>query len=124
MQLAETRILVDDMDAARTFYRDVLGLTVSLDDDNYISFEAGENRVVALCERSVMADIATQTAQGDNVVVSFYVDNVDEVLPMLRERGATVVTEPTDRPTWGGVRTAHLRAPEGTLIEILHQIET
>ncbi|WP_225798832.1 VOC family protein [Streptomyces sp. NK15101] len=47
------------------------------------------------------------------------VDDVDEALALCPEAGGAPVLGAADRPEWGpGLRTAHLRDPEGRLIEL------
>ena len=47
------------------------------------------------------------------------VDSVDDATARLAAHGATIVADPRDRPDWGpGLRTAHLRTPDGTLVEL------
>ena len=47
------------------------------------------------------------------------VDAVDPAAEALEKLGATVLTPAQDRPQWGpNLRTAHLRAPDGTLLEL------
>jgi len=49
----------------------------------------------------------------------FKVTDVDAATRIFEKFGAIVVTEPQDRPQWGPtLRTAHLRDPEGTLLEL------
>jgi lactoylglutathione lyase len=42
---------------------------------------------------------------------------VDATFRELVSKGATVVTEPHDQPTWE-IRVAHLRDPDGNLFEL------
>ncbi len=47
------------------------------------------------------------------------VDAVDAALAVSLEHGGTLVVGATDRPQWGpNLRTAHLRDPDGNLIEL------
>lgn len=47
------------------------------------------------------------------------VEDVAAAHALCLRNGATPVTAPTDRPDWGAnLRTAHLRDPDGTLIEL------
>ena len=53
---------------------------------------------------------------ADQVVISLRVADIDVATKEAAERGAPVVAEPRDMPAWS-MRVAHLRAPEGALIE-------
>src|SRR5205823_7546001 len=59
----------------------------------------------------------TNAPPRDNVVLIFGVDDLNSAAAQLKERGATLLLEPTDRPDWG-IHIAYLRDPEGNLIEI------
>ena len=52
-----------------------------------------------------------------NLVFVFAVENVDAICQQLQAKGIQLTVGPTDRPDWG-IRTAHLRDPDGNLIEI------
>ncbi|MET7761271.1 VOC family protein [Streptomyces sp. NPDC005355] len=47
------------------------------------------------------------------------VSDVDDATARLAIHRATIVADPQDRPEWGpSLRTAHLRTPDGTLVEL------
>lgn len=121
-KLTQVRLLVTEYEACYSFYRDTLGFSVSYEDEDYASFEAG-NAIVAINKRAMMAgitgttDLPVAAECQDRVLVHFQVDDVDQTVAELRAKGVVIVAEPTDRPTWGS-RTAHFRDPDGTLIEI------
>ena len=58
----------------------------------------------------------------DSVCLTFAVESVDDAYTYLRGQGIEFVASPTDHPEWG-IRTAHLRDPDGTLIEINHSLQ-
>jgi predicted enzyme related to lactoylglutathione lyase len=49
------------------------------------------------------------------------VDDVDRTTEQLKSRGAQIVVEPMSHPEWG-IRTLHLRDPDGNLIEVNSQM--
>jgi len=58
------------------------------------------------------------TAQDTSMLV-LKVDSVDSAVELVEKFGATVLAPAQDRPQWGpNLRTAHLRAPDGTLLEL------
>ncbi|GAB0107343.1 VOC family protein [Nocardia sp. JMUB6875] len=124
----QTRVLVDDFASSYRFYRDVLGLPLKhetpgdvpeSDDGPYACFSL-DGRDLALFTRAYQdAAIGAEHRPRDGVdgvVVVLRVTDVDKATAVVRERGAQIVAEPVDQPAWG-MRVAHLRAPEGTLIE-------
>ncbi|HLP88029.1 MAG TPA: VOC family protein [Nostocaceae cyanobacterium] len=53
----------------------------------------------------------------EKAALIFAVDDVDEVYENLKANNVNFINSPVDRPEWG-LRTAHLRDPDGNLIEI------
>jgi catechol 2,3-dioxygenase-like lactoylglutathione lyase family enzyme len=130
MRLSQTRLLVSDVAACFRFYRDVVGLRVTWGDEQsgYVSFatgeEGGDDAMLALFDRAEMAAaVGGEPEQGaaDRVVLVFEVPDVDAALAALRDQGADVAAEAVDRPGWG-IRTAHVRDPDGNLIELAQEL--
>jgi catechol 2,3-dioxygenase-like lactoylglutathione lyase family enzyme len=121
--LSQFRVLVDDFPASFAFYRDVLDLKPQEGHPEagpYGCFK-GDGTDIALLDRAVMAaslGLPTGTDEGaaDHAVLVFRVDDVDAAYGDATARGAVPAGEPKDQPGWG-MRAAHVRAPEGTLIE-------
>ncbi|MEV1128419.1 VOC family protein [Agromyces sp. NPDC049794] len=104
---------VDDMPAALAFYRDALGGAVSYrfppeGDPDYVSLAVGTS--------SVGIGLTESPLPPGNVLLWFYVDDVDRVTAALADAGATVEEEPLDQP-WGE-RTSLLTDPFGTRIRL------
>lgn len=129
MRLTHVRLLVTDYPACFRFYRDVLGLPVGFGDENgpYGDFDAG-GVFIALYDRRLMDEAIGGTGKPlsaeamDRVLLSIAVDSVDEAHDALRAKGVSFVAAPLDRPDWG-IRTAHLRDPDGNLIEIYKDLQ-
>ena len=128
MKLTHVRLLVQDFATSFRFYRDAMGLEVrhGSETGEYAEFRAGDT-VIALFDRAEMSRIAGTTGKPaapesqDAAVLCIEVHDVDAVFGQLRRKGVEVVTEPVDRVDWG-IRTAHVRAPEGTLIEVNREL--
>jgi catechol 2,3-dioxygenase-like lactoylglutathione lyase family enzyme len=122
MNLTHIRLLVDDIDACRVFYKDKLSLKEQLGvvEGIYYEFVAG-NCILALYKRDLMESVAGVAMSGEKVIdkaaLTFEVANVDTAYKALRSKGIEFVTEPHDQEAWV-LRVAHLRDPEGNLIEI------
>lgn len=124
MKLNNIRLLVAKFDETFLFYRDVLNFKVTWGDlgDNYAQFQPNESIAIAIFSKSIMASAlgtehlpVTSNAQ-DNSVLVFSIENVDELYRAIQGKGFKFVTPPTDQPDWG-IRVAHLRDPEGNLLE-------
>ncbi len=128
MELTHTRLLVNDIEACHRFYADVLGLgeAVVKVEGIYYEFLAGPGRL-GLYKRDLMQSVtgvvpaptagAQAARSGDQAVLTFQVVDVDAAYAELKGRGASFVTEPHNQDAWV-LRVAHLRDPEGNLIEL------
>ncbi|NJL93634.1 MAG: VOC family protein [Anaerolineae bacterium] len=116
-----TRLHVNDMGAAVRFYRDVMGLALTLggEGDVYSELASGD-LMLGLFLQGLMAEMlgeANQPGWGDGQLIALAVERVDEAVSALQKHGAELVLPPTDRPNWG-LRTAHFRDPDGRLLEV------
>jgi catechol 2,3-dioxygenase-like lactoylglutathione lyase family enzyme len=127
MPLTHTRLLVANFTQCYRFYRDVLELRPNWGDEDgsYASFtqDADKNVVLALFQRqSMSAVLGTGTLPLDSIgqdrfMLIFKVEDVDAAATRIQRLGVKLELEPTSYPDWG-YRGAHLRDPDGNLIEI------
>ena len=122
MELTHVRLLVADVRSSVAYYRDVLGLEVTLEaGEIYAELRAGA-AIVGIYRADLMAsriDAVSRTgdASGDAMCLTFEVEDVDRAFEELRRRGAAIETEPHDHAE-AFLRAAHVRDPDGNLIEI------
>ncbi|QRG70607.1 VOC family protein [Brevibacillus choshinensis] len=89
----------------------------------YADFEAGDITLALFDRREMSQAIGTENLpiesapSMDKVSLILNVDSVDEMYARFRDKGVKFITEPMDREEWG-IRVAHFRDPDGTLIEI------
>ncbi len=119
-----TRLLVTDFRACFRFYRDVLGFTPTLGDENgiYAEFATGTLHIALFDKNEMAATVGTASLPArlpiqDRVCLVLSVEDVNARSTHLRAQGVALLTPPTDHPNWG-IRTAHFRDPDGNLIEI------
>lgn len=119
MRFGDLRLLTTRFGATLRFYRDVLQLPLDWGDESsgYAQFRLGGLTMALLEQRSMAEALPVAPAAGDRVVLSFVVDDVDASYQACCERGAEAAGAPQDRADWG-YRVAHLRDPEGNLIEL------
>ncbi|MGW0192776.1 VOC family protein [Nonomuraea sp. NPDC003201] len=121
------RLLVRDFPASAAFYqavlRELLGVEPVKVLPGYANWDIeGQAGLVLFGRDRLAAAVGTadlpQAAQDTSMLV-IKVDDVDAAADCLGRHGATVVAPPQDRPDWAPtLRTAHLRDPEGNLIEL------
>jgi catechol 2,3-dioxygenase-like lactoylglutathione lyase family enzyme len=113
-------LFVEDLEAAKRFYREVFGLPVMFEDDDSTVFNFG-NTIVNLLKTTAATELVEPAAVGareDGARFQFTieVDEVDATCAELTARGVELLNGPVDRP-WG-VRTASFRDPGGHIWEI------
>ncbi|GAA4140735.1 VOC family protein [Actinomadura keratinilytica] len=126
------RLLVDDFGPMFRFYRAVLPellgaqLVKGTEDGPYANWDLDGEAVLVLFDRAAMAAVAGTSglpaqapAAQDRVMFAGRVDDVDKAYEVCLRHGAAPVAPPADRPEWGPtLRTAHVRDPEGNLLEL------
>jgi catechol 2,3-dioxygenase-like lactoylglutathione lyase family enzyme len=122
--LGALTLFVEDLDAATSFYRDVLGLSVVHQDEDSTVVDLGNTLVnllqsAAAHELVAPAPVAAPGA-GVRMQLTAWVDDVDGVCELLRARGVQLLNGPVDRP-WGK-RTAAFTDPAGTVWEVAQDI--
>ena len=107
--LSEARVAptlaVSDLQRARRFYEDQLGLTVEAEVEGTIRYKCGGGTGLALFERP-MEPI-------DRTVAAFEVEDIEQEVADLRERGVDVegvITLPS------GIKRAFFKDPDGNVI--------
>lgn len=127
MELTHIRLLVNEIDVCRDFYKNKLGLEeqLAIVEGIYYEFVAGDC-ILALYKRDLMESVAGVVMAGeavaDKVALTFNVADVDATFKELSAKGVKFTTEPHDQEAWV-LRVAHLRDPEGNLIEINAPLE-
>ncbi|MFF4616460.1 VOC family protein [Nonomuraea jabiensis] len=125
------RLLVRDFPASVAFYQAVLRELLDVEPvkvlPGYANWDIegqaglvlfGRDRLAAAVGTADLPQAAQDAAQ-DTAMLVMKVDDVDAAAACLARHGATVAAPPQDRPDWAPtLRTAHLRDPEGNLIEL------
>lgn len=114
-------LFVEDLDRAKAFYHETLGLEITFEDDVSFAFRL-ENQDFALVKRSAGIEmlnaqvLASQTSVSHQVMLCADVADVDTVYKSLTAKGVSFIKPPIDQP-WGW-RTAYFADPEGNLWEL------
>ncbi len=131
MDALHPRLLTADFAAAFRFYDAVLppliGAVRSSGDAGgpYASWDVDGQGAVMLFDRAAMAAVAGTRAlpaqappTQDGAMLVSRVADVAEAYALCLRHGAAPVAPPAARPEWGPtLRTAHVRDPEGRLLE-------
>lgn len=100
-----------NFDQERTLYKEILGLPVDQENDNFIKFETKGSKL-AFHRLKKASRLDRQTVE-----LHFEVDDVDEVYSSLQQKGVKFQDRPANRP-WGN-RMASFRDAEGYVVEIV-----
>jgi methylmalonyl-CoA/ethylmalonyl-CoA epimerase len=120
-------VAVKDMQAGKTFWRDILGLgfegteTVAEQKVTTGFFPVGESEVELLESTAPDGPVAKYIEKRGQGIqhVAFRVDDIDAALKELKEKGVRLIDE-TPRRGAGGARIAflHPKATGGVLVEL------
>ncbi|MEP6753056.1 MAG: VOC family protein [Candidatus Dormiibacterota bacterium] len=113
-------LFVEDLDAAKQFYRDVFGLPVAFEDGESAVFKF-KNTLINLLRTTAARELIEPAAVGSRETgaraqFTIEVDDVDAMCAELTSRGVELLNGPMDRP-WG-IRTASFKDPAGHIWEI------
>jgi len=110
MKIVELARFVDDVPAAITFYRHIFGVAPVYADESLATFQLGDMKV--LIHRRYEPGPDDLPCEDH---LAFGVANVAEAAAQLEQQGLVIAYPPRDYD-WG--RSAYLREPNGTLIEL------
>ena len=113
-------LFVEDLEAAKLFYKTAFGLPVAYEDSASAVFIFERTMINLLKIESADELVAparvAPRAAGSRMVFTLQVDDVDAKCAELRARGVALLNGPMDRP-WG-IRTASFADPAGHIWEI------
>ncbi|MBS0584497.1 MAG: VOC family protein [Proteobacteria bacterium] len=119
-------LFVDDLAAAKAFYRSVFDAEPVFEDEVSAALEFDNLIVNLLCVGSAGEIIEPHAPggrdAGSRFQFSVWVEDVDAVCTRLRERGVALLAGPKDRP-WG-MRTANFVDPAGHSWEVAQKTGT
>lgn len=118
-------LFVADLDRAKTFYRDTLGMETKFE-DQYSAYFGLETTSLLLLTIAGAQDLLSSEAvavprpTGATSQLVSFVEDVDAIYEELVGRGVEFVRKPIDRE-WG-LRTAHFKDPDGNVWEIVQSL--
>ncbi|MGB9752082.1 MAG: lactoylglutathione lyase [Roseiflexus castenholzii] len=108
-------LIVCDVPAATAFFRDVVGLTVRVEDAHFAELDGGAITIM------LSPDALVPTREAAGVILHIQVDDVEAALDHARRSGATVVLEPT-HTDWGA-ESAMIAGPEGIIVDFYRWVD-
>jgi lactoylglutathione lyase len=120
MRLTHIRLLTPDVPRLSAFYKEALGLepTLEISEGFYCELSAGDVSV-GVYRKDLMDSITGSPDEptGDRALLTFAVEDVDVAFRAAVGAGAVAVSEPHEQEAWF-LRVAHIRDPDGNLIEL------
>jgi catechol 2,3-dioxygenase-like lactoylglutathione lyase family enzyme len=118
-------LFVEDLERSKSFYHDVLGLSVGNEDPTSAGMILGSDMILLVTldsARDMLTGETPGTPRGHDPTHQFclFVDDVDDWFKRLSAMGVEFFIEPMDR--YWGRRTAHLRDPDGFIWEISQEM--
>ena len=112
---------VTDMDRSISFYRDTLGLELSMvaDSEHWAEFSVAPTTLALLKAENIPYDVGIEIPpfQPGSTAAFLAVDNIENAVKELEEKGVVIAAAPFESSTcWGGV----ILDPDGNGIH-LHQ---
>jgi catechol 2,3-dioxygenase-like lactoylglutathione lyase family enzyme len=102
-------LCVSDLERAKDFYEQILGLNKKYEYSSYVGFQCGGVEIGLRPKEKLRI-------RKDGVSIQFFVDSVDEAYGKLKVKGVEFTVEPHDEP-WGG-RKARFLDPDGNVLEL------
>ena len=120
MKLGAMMVLTPDLDEARSFYRDVLGLSLKDETPNQLVFDlAGTEFHVFSCADAAPA--AYRHGASAATVCVFEVTSIEAEMRRLRAAGVVFLHAQPAQNAHGGTRYAAFQAPGGNVHEIMER---
>jgi lactoylglutathione lyase len=115
-----SRIVVSDLKRSVEFYRDVLGVPLKFEAENWAEFATLGTRLALKAGAPPVAAIPEKSADGQPIAgrvgIAFEVKNLDQVYRDLSAKGVQFTQPPTDEGSGG--RMATLLDPDGLEIAL------
>ncbi len=103
-------VLVQDIDRAVRFYRDILGFTVQLEEEDWAVFAEGVGLMVS------PEPLPQDNMNLNSVIITLNVPSVQDAYNELIDRGVPFLVLPTDV---GGATVASFRDTEGNVLQLV-----
>jgi predicted enzyme related to lactoylglutathione lyase len=107
-------LLVEDLEAEVSFYRDVLGLVLLGKGEDWAHFDAGNGALFELMSGGKAAPQPKDPAQQP-IILGLRVEDLERAVAELKQKGVNFVGDIGD---YKNTRWAHFSDPEGNHLEV------
>ncbi|MEQ8677886.1 MAG: VOC family protein [Aggregatilineales bacterium] len=114
-----TFLYTTDLDRSATFYEDVLGLSLWLDQGTCRIYHTTSNAYIGICQTGDSSKGKVQAGEQTNIIFTIVTEEVDAWYDYLMGKGVQFEKPPETNPTYN-IYHCFLRDPNGYLIEIQH----
>ena len=112
--IAWVGVYVEDMHASIAFYKNVLGLPLLGQGDDYAHFRVGKGALLELMSGGKTSRRPKNPDQ-QSIVIGLLVENLDDSIRELKQKGVNFIGEIGE---YKNSRWAHFTDPEGNQLEI------
>ncbi|MDM5165582.1 VOC family protein [Bacillus altitudinis] len=120
MKMKYTILYVNDVEASIQFYHHILGFPIKLRVESYVEFDTGEVTLSINSRQDVKEALGLPVPEvvssSQTFEIGFVVNDVNETIASLKEKGVPVIKEPAKKP-WGQT-VSYVSDPDGHFIEI------
>jgi len=117
-------LFVEDLQRAKSFYREVFGVDVIFEDEHSVVVQFGELLVNLLLSSAAAQQVEPAPVagreSGSRFQLSIFIEDVDSACAALEEQGVELLTGPVDRE-WG-MRVATFTDPDGHNWELAQRV--
>lgn len=116
-------VITDKLAQTKAFYTERAGFAVSIEQDGYLQVRYGQDDgpELAFVANDKTARDHAEPFDGRGLIISIPTKSADTAHARLLERGATPMSEPSDKP-WGW-RSFGIADPNGVVLDFFHVIE-
>jgi predicted enzyme related to lactoylglutathione lyase len=107
-------VFVEDLEVSIRFYKDVMGLPLLGEGNDWAHFDSGNGSLLELFSGGKASEDPKMPIQ-QSIVVGFRVENLERSIAELEQKGVRFIGEAGE---YEGTRWAHFSDPEGNQLEI------
>ncbi len=118
-----TFLYTDNLEKSATFYENILGLSLWLDQGTCRIYHITQGSYIGVCQTSNTSKGKLSAGEQNNIIFTIVTDDVDNWYQHLVDKGIRFEKPPETNPTYN-IYHCFLRDPNGYLIEIQHFLTT